>query len=93
LLDAASSTVNENRASRSTYHVAVDLHGARFLLPCFTLHSGRFARVDIREEVQPGSEIAVADGGDGEIPDSLTWKGKVDTACSPQYFLVSGVNV
>src|SRR6266702_4311659 len=69
------------------------MHGGRLLLPCITLHSGGLGRVDVREEVQASGEVAVADCGDREIPDSLTWKGKGGHNSSPEDFLISGVNV
>jgi hypothetical protein len=47
----------------------------------------------IFERSQASAEVAVADCGNREIPDLLTWKGKDGHNFSPENLLISGVNV
>lgn len=92
LLDTTRPAIDENSAARAAHHVTVDMHRVGRLLSGITLDSGGVRGLDIREEVEAGGEIAVADGGNREFPELLTGKDKVGHRAAPER-LIAGVNV
>jgi hypothetical protein len=72
LLETARTCVDQDRATASAHQIAVDMDRGMIRYPCIFLHTRSFGRIDIREEIETGVEIAITDGGDREVTDRLT---------------------
>jgi hypothetical protein len=71
LLEAARTCVYQNRAAASAHQIAVDMDRGMIRYPCFFLHTRGVNRVDVREKIETGMEIAITDGSDRQVTDLM----------------------